>query len=77
MEDIFDCVDMPEKKRKELCPHGEDLITEQTLNFLKVTIRTPGFHLDREGALAVYSEKLGWSAEEVEKYRKLLIEDGM
>ena len=69
--------EMPESKREELCPHGEDLITEQTLNFLKVTIRTPAFHLDREGALMMYAEKLGWSEEEVEKYRRLLIADGM
>ena len=75
MEEIYG--EMPEKKRSELCPHGEDLITEQTLNFLKVTIRTPGFHLDREGALAMYAGKLGWSEDEVEKYRRLLIADGM
>ena len=75
MEEIYG--EMSDKKREELCPHGEDLVTEQTLNFIKVTIRTPGFHLDREGALAMYAEKLGWSAEEVDKYRKLLEKDGM
>ena len=75
MDEIYG--EMSDKKRKELCPHGEDLMTEQTLNFIKVTIRNPAFHLDREGALAMFTEKLGWTQEETDKYRSLLIADGM
>ena len=67
----------PKTSEKSFVPHGEDLITEQTLNFIKVAIRTPAFHLDREGALEMYADKLGWTPEETDKYRRLLIADGM
>ena len=69
--------EMSDKKREELCPHGEDLVTEQMLNFIKTAIRTPSFHLDREGVLAMYAGKLGWTSEETDKYRRLLTADGM